>query len=80
MRPISVLALFFLVGCTASPTLEELKDTAIVSGDWSEVEKRERSLQRRLTGVAPVCPQGYTRVCIENGSQENCSCLRPTGQ
>ena len=38
----TILVGFLLVACEPVPTLEELEDQANLTGDWSQVEKRER--------------------------------------
>ena len=48
MRGIIVAALLILGGCSGYQTLEQLEDEALVSGDWSAVEKREELIAREI--------------------------------
>lgn len=77
MKVLGMLGFCILVGCTGWQTLEELENQATISGDWTEVEKRELSLQRRLKELGAKCPMGLTHVCIEDGSSVSCQCVRP---
>jgi hypothetical protein len=72
MRSLGVLALILLVGCTTGPTIEELEAEAVITGDWSAVEKRERTLRAHS---GPKCPDGQIMMCREYSVQEICSCL-----
>lgn len=76
VKGILLLALCLLAGCTAGPTLEQLEATALVTGDWSAVEARERSIQRRNMRSASYCPQGYVAVCEKWTTDERCSCVQ----
>ena len=64
----TILAVLLLAGCAPIKSLEELKDEASVSGDWSEVERRERILKRRAE----------RGTCQRGSSCETISC--PAGQ
>jgi hypothetical protein len=55
--------------------MAELERQALVTGDWSEVEKRERILVRRNMNHAMACPNGYIGYCVENYGQPSCSCV-----
>ena len=74
---LSVLILMTMAACTASPTIEELETQALLSGDWSQVEKRERALARRMARIGPACPGGSFAVCIERIGRNTCTCARP---
>ncbi|MDJ0698896.1 MAG: hypothetical protein QNJ07_03490 [Woeseiaceae bacterium] len=63
-----------LVACTATPTMEQLEYQAMLSGDWSEVEKRERIIERRANRRGPQCPAGYIAYCERDFGQQNCVC------
>lgn len=41
------LVLALMAGCSSGPTLQELKDEAMITGDWTLVEKREKAIERR---------------------------------
>ena len=71
----SLIVLCFLAGCAAKPSLEQLEDEAMVSGDWSAVEKREQSSIRLNTVNDRSCPNGRAMVCVKNGMHEECECV-----
>ena len=78
MKILFIILLAVLVGCSGRPTLEELEDEALVTGDWTEVEKRERSMKARnaLYADQEVCPATHTRVCFESGMDIDCTCMK----
>ena len=47
MKGMALLVLVLLGGCGTYTSLEQLEATAMLTGDWSEVEKRERIIARR---------------------------------
>ena len=73
------LGIFILVlmlsGCAAVPTLEELEDQAVLTGDWSQVEKRERTIARRQTAEPLDCANGYVSYCETRIATTRCSCV-----
>ena len=71
------LAILFLVlgGCGSYQTLEELEQQAFETGDWSEVEKRERILARRGMRTGSLCSSGATQYCESWGASTKCSCM-----
>ncbi len=71
----SLIVLCFLAGCAAKPSLEQLEDEAMVSGDWSAVEKREQSSSRLNPANDRSCPTGHAIVCVKNGMHEECECV-----
>lgn len=73
---LSVLILMTTAGCTASPTIEELETQALLSGDWSRVESRERSVARRMARQGPSCPKKHIAVCIDRFHDNICSCVQ----
>lgn len=75
MKILSVLILVVMAGCTVSPTTEELENQALLTGDWSQVEKRERSLARRQARQGPRCPSGSIAVCEGRIHGQVCRCL-----
>lgn len=76
MRKACAIVIVFLAGCSGSPTLQELEDQALVSGDWSAVEEREQLLERKGEGKALDCPTGYLSTCFEVGLRMECACVR----
>ena len=66
-----------LGGCSSmSTSLEELEAEAMVSGDWAEVEKRERLLARQNNGSDLSCPKDMVKVCVDNGAGNDCLCAK----
>lgn len=63
-----------LAGCAAGPTLEELEARALVTGDWSLVEKREAQLARRNRPTIH-CPSGKVSYCESYVGQSRCGCI-----
>ena len=70
-----VLALTILSGCGTYHTLEELEDQALVSGNWSEVERRESKIAMRTGRSRVSCPVGTTFLCQRGGVAERCACV-----
>ena len=77
MKLLTVVAVFILAGCAGRPTLEELEETAMQTGDWTEVEERERELNRVSDTGASHCPEGFVRACFEQAMNVHCVCVRP---
>ena len=75
MRIISIAVVCLLIGCVNEPTVEELEAQALISGDWSEVEKRERSIAKRENSQALSCPQGMMNYCYDKMSEKTCECV-----
>lgn len=78
MKGIGILILLVILGgCAAAPSLEELEDQAMLTGDWSQVEKRERLIERRRAREQelPDCGPGYVRVCEKQIGQDRCGCM-----
>lgn len=75
MRFLSVFALVLLSACATGPTLEELEDQAMLTGNWAAVEHRERSLARRQARQGLQCPAGYLSYCEDRYGDARCSCV-----
>ncbi len=69
------VSLLLLAGCAGRPTLDELQSEAMVTGDWSEVEKRERLRVRSNALVGKRCSSGRILLCEEHGSGRICGCV-----
>lgn len=67
--------LLLLAACAGRPTLGELEGEAIVTGDWSEVEKRERIRARSNALFGKPCQNGRILLCEENGGGRECECV-----
>jgi len=75
MKGVSILALCLLAGCTVGPTLEQLERQALVTGDWSAVERREALIARRSMNMNISCPAGYIGFCEPYRASKPCSCV-----
>jgi len=75
MKGLILMALCALAGCVTGPSLEELEAQALVSGDWSLVEKREQQIERRKNREGPSCPVGYLAVCVHEIGSQRCECV-----
>lgn len=75
MRFLSVFALVLLSACATGPTLEELEDQAMLTGNWAEVEKRERSLVARQARQGLQCPDGSISYCKGRYGGMRCTCM-----
>ena len=75
MKGILILALCLLAGCTTGPTLEQLESQALVTGDWSLVERREAVIARRKMQPSISCPSGYIAYCESYRLKKPCSCV-----
>ena len=77
MKTLAILIIgSFLSGCamTPAPTLEQLEIEAMLTGDWSAVERHERAEKRRLARQPLQCPPNYINYCV-TFSKEGCSCV-----
>ena len=75
MRVFLILTACLLAGCASAPSLERLEERALVTGDWSAVEARERSIQRRAMRFGIKCPSGFISFCGTSVATERCACI-----
>ncbi len=75
MKLILISVLLILAGCASGPTFEELQAEALITGDWSEVERREALKERRRQRQGPQCPSGYFSYCTQQLSLMRCTCV-----
>lgn len=75
MRLIVLFAVLGLSACGTTPSLEELEQQAMISGDWSEVEKRERMMMRREARREPRCGDGMISYCQTSFGRDRCACV-----
>ena len=68
-------ACLLTVGCGNYATLEELEEQALITGDWSAVEARERYIAKRKARRAQNCPPGYMAYCESMMSKKKCTCI-----
>ena len=64
-----------LAGCGSVTPMVELERQAMISGDWSAVERRERIQVRQKMNSGMLCPNGYIGYCEEDFGRSNCSCV-----
>ena len=79
MRLVLLITVLVLAGCSSRPTLEELEDEALVTGDWTAVESREQMLERRRDRTGNACPGEQIKACYGAGVSTECYCLQPSG-
>jgi hypothetical protein len=72
---IVILAAMVLGGCGSYQTLEQLEEEALLSGDWSKVEQRERLIANRAARTGMSCPDGLMRYCENRGTFDRCGCI-----
>ena len=71
-----LVALMILTGCVGQTPLEQLKSEALINGDWSKVERRERSIaMRQLRSDVPQCPADLVHFCEVRFGSERCECV-----
>ena len=75
MKGIIILALSFLVGCAPMVPLEQLETQALLTGDWTAVEKRERAIAWRNRHRPIQCPPGTIVYCVTDVMDERCGCV-----
>ena len=75
MKGITVLTLILLAGCADYIPLEQLEARALVTGDWSAVENRERVIARRDLHTSMSCPNGTIEYCTSSGIDKKCRCV-----
>ena len=75
MKVLALMMICGLAGCAVGPTLEQLEKQAMFTGDWSEVERRERMLVRRNLRAGIQCPPGTIGYCEVRLSDRRCTCV-----
>jgi hypothetical protein len=66
----------FLAGCGTYTPLEELEEKAMLSGDWSAVERRERIITERRVRAMRQCQRGYVSYCESRFGSKRCTCVQ----
>lgn len=72
---VTAFAVALLASCASFVPMEELETEALMSGDWSLVEQRERIIERRKLRSYMQCPPGYIGYCQEDFGRKGCSCV-----
>lgn len=75
MRGVFLTALCFVAGCASGPSLEQLERQALLTGDWSTVERREQAVERRQARDEIRCPAGQTGYCENRRLIRPCRCV-----
>jgi len=75
MKCIVVLTMALFAGCGSYVPLKQLEAEALVTGDWSLVERREAAIARRDVRNSVNCPPGYIDQCAVFGSDRRCTCV-----
>lgn len=75
MKVMVLMGLCLLAGCGNYPTLEQLEAEALVTGNWSAVDRRESILERRRQRAGPNCPDGYIGFCSDTTIKLHCTCV-----
>jgi hypothetical protein len=69
-------ALMFLAGCGGLTPLAQLESEALLSGDWSKVDRPERSIAlRNQHSFVQQCPDGTTSFCETGAGSKRCACV-----
>lgn len=77
MKGLAILGVLLLLGgCGSIATLEQLEAQAMLTGDWSAVERRERIIAKRRARDVSLCPQGAVALCTDSVGKSECSCVR----
>jgi hypothetical protein len=77
MKGIIILALVLMAGCGTFTPLEQLEEAALLTGDWSAVEQRERIMARSQFWAGPQCQGEQIHFCHTSGASTNCECVEP---
>ncbi len=78
MKILSVTILILLLGCVARQPMEELEEQALITGDWSKVERREiMDKKMGMVNAEPQCSNGYVMYCHKKSEREVCGCVSP---
>ncbi len=64
-----------MVGCAGTQTLEELEAEAVITGDWSLVEKREALLAKRNSRRPRDCGGRLVSYCSKLVGEYRCACV-----
>lgn len=75
MRVWVLVGVLCLSGCGTLTTLEELEQQAMLTGDWSAVEEREKILARRDARRGLQCPSGLVAFCESRMGEHRCTCI-----
>lgn len=72
---ILIVSLLILSGCGTYVPMEELRAQALSTGDWTAVERRERTIANRNARTGLGCPAGTMAMCETGVDGEECYCV-----
>ena len=73
-----LVVLLLLGACAARPSLQELEEEALATGDWSRMERRiEMDRKMGMIDGVEKCDNGYVLHCQAKGEREVCGCISP---
>ena len=75
MRVFLLVGVLVLSGCSTFVSLEELEDQAMITGDWSAVEEREKIIAKRKARLGTQCPNGMVNLCESRFGTVDCQCV-----
>ena len=75
VKGIIILTLILLAGCAGYTSTEQLEAEALLSGDWSAVEKREQREARRNYYSSIRCAPGKIAYCEPYRTPNRCGCV-----
>lgn len=75
MKVLVLFGVIFLGGCGTFVSMDELEQQAMLTGDWSAVENRERIIAKREARKGPKCASGTVAFCESYVGSQRCSCV-----
>ena len=72
---VAATGMLLMSGCASFQSMEELERQAMLTGDWSAVEQRERILARREEERGLQCPSGHVSYCEKYVGRTECRCI-----
>jgi len=78
MKIFGVVVLCLLLGCATRTPMAELEEEALMTGDWSAVEKHKKMDRKQNRVLSELeCPNGRALFCHAQGEKEICDCVSP---
>ena len=75
MKYAVLLCFLLLMGCAPVPTLEELENQAMLTGNWSEVERRQKIIANRNAERGLGCQAREVALCVKDIGKTVCTCI-----
>ena len=76
MKVLMLAGMCLLAACGSYIPLEVLEEQAMLTGDWSAVERREQIIAERRARSGNHCPNGYITYCETRVGRQDCTCMR----